>query len=55
MVGREGENAVSSKCEGPENDDLDYISDGLVLWGVDEMDMSIADCVYSELCIQHEK
>ena len=46
-MGREGENAIRSKLEGPENDNLDDISDGLVLFGVDEMDMSTGGMVES--------
>ena len=47
MVGREGENAICSKGEGPDNDDLDDISNGLVLLDVDEMDMSAGGVVVS--------
>ena len=47
MVGREGENAICSKGEGADNDDLNDISDGLVLLDVDEMDMSTGGAVVS--------
>ena len=45
MVGREGENAVCSKGDRAHNDDLDDISEGLVLLDVDEMDMSTGGAV----------
>ena len=47
MVGREGENAICSKGDRADNDDLDDISKGLVLLDVDEMDMSTGGAVVS--------
>ena len=47
MVGREGENAVCSKGDRADNNDLDDISEGLVLLDVDEMDMSTGGVVVS--------
>ena len=47
MVGREGENAIRSKGDRADNDNLDDISEGLVLLDVDEMDMSTGGVVVS--------
>ena len=47
MVGRVGENAIHSKGDGADNDDLDDISEGLFLLDVDEMDMSTGGAVVS--------
>ena len=47
MVGREGENAIRSKGDGADNNDLDDISEGLVLLDVDEMAMLTGGAVVS--------